>query len=51
MPRSQILTVPPPYSAYRGRRILSVYEDGSVEVWIITESDRSLTMIAVPADF
>jgi hypothetical protein len=36
----------------RGGRLFSAYRDrGSVKFWIITEHDRSVTMILLPEDY
>lgn len=34
-----------------GNRILSVYKDGALPVWIITEADRSVTTVLLPEDY
>ena len=34
-----------------GGRLLSVYREGEAVFWIITESDRSVTTVLLPADY
>ncbi len=34
-----------------GDRLLSVYKDGPITVWIITEWDRSVTTVLLPEDY
>lgn len=38
-------------SVKRGFRILSSYETRSGKVWIITEADRTVTTILLPAEY
>jgi len=34
-----------------GGRLMSVYQDGEVRFWIITESDRSATTVLLPREY
>ena len=34
-----------------GDRLMSVYKDGELTVWIITEADRSVTTVLLPEDY
>ena len=39
------------YSVNNSLRILSAYGTGDSKLWIITEADRSVTTISLPADY
>ena len=39
------------WSALNGERILSAYHINGTKVWVITERDRSVTTLLLPADY
>jgi hypothetical protein len=39
------------YSLERNLRLLSVYKNGKYRIWIITESDRSVTTVLYPNEY